>query len=250
LNEDILEVNNTAGAGENPAPVNSSPAKGFKLDWQDMEISLKKGRFTHTLSRPAAELILAREKELENEIPIGKDGGYKLPDPTAQEDVDAKYYDQIVVKTEGYPGSVPGYHKAAAFQGLYQREIYVDEDADIFADEVAVIEEIGGGDDPDFTIQHIMRQPTEQELKRWRRRSANSEIKPGKRGKQKLVTTSNLPAAMEFYGLWLVRIEGATVGGAACSPDRRDEFIAQVDPLIQRKVVSTFAGEFNDELTD
>jgi hypothetical protein len=245
LNEENREIENTPGKGDIPIP-----AAGYKLDWQDAEIRLKKGRFIHTLSRPGADLIRARERELESEIPIGRDGGYKLPDPTAQEDVDAKYYDQIVVKTEGYESTVPGYHKAAAFQGLYRREIYVDEETDIFADEVPVLEEIGSGDEPDFTIRHIMRQPTEGELKRYRRRAANTEIKPGKRGKQKLVTTSNLPAAMEYYKLWLVRIEGAHISGQVFTPELRDEFIALVDPLIQRKVVSTFAGEFNDELTD
>jgi hypothetical protein len=224
--------------------------KAYKLDWQEAEIRLARGRFTHTLSRPSPEMTIAREDELQPEIPIAKDGSFALPDSTAQEETDAKYYDRIVIKTGGYTAEAPTAHKAAAFQGLFRREIYLDPGCDIFGDEVTIIEEIGGAEEPDFTVLHVLRQPTEAELKKCRQGSSGGRLLPDKRGRQKLVTSSNLRSAMRFYNTWLVRIEGATAGGNAFSPDKRDEFVALVDPLIQRKVVTVLVDELTGGLLD
>lgn len=233
-----------------PPDIGGEP-KAYKLDWQDAEIRLARGRFTHTLSRPSAEMMIAREDELQPEIPIAKDGSFALPDSTAQEETDAKYYDRIVIKTEGYTAEVPTAHKAAAFQGLFRREIYIDPGSDIFGDEVTIIEEIGGSDEPDFTLRHTLRQPTEAELKKCRQGSSGGRLLPDKRGRQKLVTSSNLRSAMRFYNTWLVRIEGATAGeNNTFSPDKRDEFVALVDPLIQRKVVTVLVDELTGGLLD
>lgn len=253
MNEEILEIEDRGqdasetsfGAGRMPALQGA-----YKLDWQDAEIRLSKGRFSHTLSRPSAEMIMTREDELTSEIPIAKDGSFSLPDSTAYEETDAGYYDRIVVKTEGYKGVVPTAHKAAAFQGLFRREIYLDPECDIFADEMTVIEEIGGGDEPDFVIRHTLRQPTEAELKKCRQANSGGKLMPGKRGRQKLVTSSNLRSAMRYYSTWLVRLDGATVGGSAFSPDKREEFVALVDPLIQRKVVNVLVDELTGSLLD
>lgn len=223
----------------------------FKLDWETTEIDLAKGRFVHTLKRPDPELILKRDDELQTAIPIAKDGSYSMPDPTLNDEVDAKYYDAIAVSATGYTGEIPELHKAKAFQGLYLREIDVAEDADIFADEVPVIEEIGGGVVPDFTITHVMRQPTESEIKAYRRKmSVTHEVKPGKRGRQSLVSRSNLKLAMQYYALWLVRIEGATVNDETYCERNRDIFLQTVDPIIQRHVVTAFANAITNELLD
>jgi hypothetical protein len=246
LNEEVLEIEETPVA----KPASGGTLLSFKLDWQDSEIRLAKGRFTHMLSRPTPEMMIAREDELQPEIPIAKDGSFALPDATAQEETDAQYYDRIVIKTDGYQGAVPVPHKAAAFQGLFRREIYLDPECDIFGDEITILEEIGAGDEPDFIIRHTLRQPTEAELKKCRQSSSGGRLLPDKRGRQKLVTSSNLRSSMRFYNSWLVRIEGATAGGAVYSPEKREEFIAQVDPLIQRKVVSTLVDELTGGLLD
>jgi hypothetical protein len=249
LNEEVLEIEEERGLVA--AGVASRPAQpGFKLDWQESEIQLAKGRYLHTLSRPIPEMILAREAELQPEIPIAKDGSFALPDVTAQEETDAKYYDRIVIRTEGYKSEVPTAHKAAAFQGLFRREIYLDPECDIFGDEVTILEEIGGVDEPDFTIRHILRQPAESELKKFRQSSSGGRLLPDKRGRQKLVTSSSLRSAMRFYSLLLVKLEGANAGDSPFSADKRDEFIALVDPLIQRKVVSVLVDELVGGLLD
>jgi hypothetical protein len=245
LNEEILEIEENAGHNAR-APSSSA----YKLDWQDAEIRLSKGRFSHTLSRPSAEMIIAREDEIQSEIPIAKDGSFSLPDSTVSEETDAKYYDLIAVKTDGYKGTIPTAHKAAAFLGLFRREIYLDPDCDIFGDEVTVLEEIGSGDEPDFTIRHTLRQPTEAELKKCRQANSGGRLMPDKRGRQKLVTSSNLRSAMRYYNTWLVRIDGATAGGSAFSSDKRDEFVDLVDPLIQRKVVNVLVDELTGSLLD
>lgn len=238
-------------AANAPASLTSVVADegAYRLDWDQTTIDLGKGRKL-TLRRPTHEQILARENELQSEIPIGKDGGYALPDPTINEAIDAKYFDLVNTGAEGYAGEIPEQHKAAAFTGLYQREIYVDEDFDLSQEQVPVIEEIGSGVEPDFTIVHVMRQPTEAELKLYRRKSSAGEIKPGKRGRQKFVTQSNLKTAMSFYSQWLIRIDGASLEGRLCSEAERAAFIAHVDPLIQRQVTNAVVEAFTAKLSD
>lgn len=224
--------------------------KLFKLDWDSTDIRLAKGRFVHTLKRPDAEMVLDRERTIPNEIPLGKDGSYAIPDPTATEATDAKFYDKIAVEADGYGDrEIPVSHKAAAFQGLYVRDIYVDEDQDLFADEIIVTEEIGPSDDPEFVIRHVL-SVDEQRLQKARRKFAGGRLEHDRRGRQKYVAEQNLAASMEFYRAWLVRIDGATVNGEEFSAENRDQFIATVDPLIQRKVVRTLVDELTGRLLD
>lgn len=216
----------------------------YPLDWETQEVRLAEGRFVHTVRRPTVEVIFERDKNMQSEIPIGKDGSYSLPDPTATEDVDVKLYDAIALSATGYTGEVPASHKSTVITGLYRREVYVDEDVDIFADTVPVTEEIGSGDEPEFTITHLMRQPTEDELKKYRRKNSAGEIKPGKRGKQRVVTKSNLKLAVEYYDLWIEQIDGV------CLLAENGEYTANVDPLIKRLVVQTLVEELSGKLLD
>lgn len=223
----------------------------FPLDWNTTAVRLAKGRFVHTLRRPTAEMIFAREEEIQVDIQIGKDGSYRLPDPTETEETDAKYYEQICENVEGYGDrGVPQAHKAAAFQGLYTREIYVDDETDVFADEIPVLEEFGSGDDPEFVITHVMRQPDETELRRLRKLINTGEVKPGKRGRQRYVTNSNLKRLTLAYGQLVERIEGATVAGETFSDEKHAAFVAHVDPLIQRKVVVALVNAVAGGLLD
>lgn len=231
--------------------VGVSPTSLYKLDWESIEVTLAKGRFTHILRRPTAEQILKREDDLQQEIPIRPDGSYSLPDPTLGEAVDAKLYDEIVVEAQGYTDAVWDVHKSHAVQAIYRREVELEEGADPFGEEIAIIEEIGSGDLPDFTVRHVMRRPSQSELDSYRRKSAaGSQIKPGKRGRQVLVTKSNLKHLIPFYDLWLVRVEGATVGGETFTDATRADFLAAVDPLIKRRVVAELAEAISAALRD
>jgi hypothetical protein len=225
--------------------------ENYKLDWETAEISLAKGRFVHTLRRPDPEVILGRDKEIEIEIPIAKDGSYSIPDPTETEEIDARCYEKIMVGATGYGDrSIPTQHKAAAFQGLYVREIDVDEDCDIFGDEISVIEEIGRDDDPDFTIVHVIAQPDEAELRKLRKKLNSGRMVPAKRGRHNFVRSSGLRAAMECYSRWLKRIDGATVAGETFSAENRAAFIHHVDPLIQMRVVTSVVEKLTGKLLD
>lgn len=234
---------------QNDAPT-SGANKPFKLDWETMDVKLKRGRFTHTLRRPDVDLILERDKEIELEIPIAKDGSYALPDPTETEDIDARYFERIKEGVTGYDGEPPTQHKAAAFQGLYVREIYVDEDADLYGDEIPVREEIGGDDDPDFVVVHVIAQPDEDVLRKIRRKLNNGRLAPEKRGRHKFVRSSSLRASMEFYAKHIRRIDGATVAGETCNAENLSAFVATVDPLIQQKVVTVLVEELTSKLLD
>jgi len=232
-------------------PMNSEESKLYPLDWKTTDVKLAKGRFTHTVSRPLADLMIERENELNTETPIAKDGSYDLPDETAMEEVDAKYYEKIKINAEGYGDrDIPTLHKAKAFQSLFVREIYVDDDCDIFDEEIEVIEEVGSGDEADFTIGHILRQPEEKELRKIRQSFRGGKLAPDKRGRQKFVEKSNLRKAMMYYSTYIVRIKGASVGDEKFSPERRAEFIANVNPLIQRRVVKALVEKLTGSLLD
>lgn len=248
MNNNILTIErDEPGAGDASALPVKKPAV-YPLDWDTTTVRLKEGRFAHTLRRPTPAEIFERDAELQSDIPIAKDGSFSMPDPTASEDVDAKYYDRLLVGADGYSSDVPASHKAAAFQGLYMREIYIDDEADPFADEVRVIEEIGQGDEPDWTIVHVMRQPTESELKRYRRRSSQGEIKPGKRGKQRFVSRSTLKNSVEHYDLWVQNVLGVRLDKTpdADVPAR----VATVDPLIKKQVVGVLVDAIAGSLLD
>lgn len=236
-------------AGDEETRSLSLPVLTYRLDWRDTEIDFGKGR-THTLRRPTAEEVLERERDLQTEIPVGRDGSYQLPDPTANEATDAKLFDKICIASQGYTGEVPEQHKSTAVAGLYRREIYVDENYDLAQEEIPVIEEIGGDAEPDFTVVHVMRMPTEGELKLYRRKSTGGEVKPGKRGRQIFKTSSNLKTAMSFYAQWLIRIEGAAVGEEAAQSLPLPVLTAHVDPLIQRQVVNAVVEAVTAKLSD
>jgi hypothetical protein len=226
--------------------------KLYKLDWETAEINLAKGRFVHTLRRPDHDMLLERDKEIAVEIPIAKDGSYSLPDPTETEEIDAKYCAKIRVgEPTGYDGrSIPTNHAAAAFQGLYRREIYIPEGCDILGSEITVLEEIGGGDDPDFVITHVIAQPDESDLRKLRKKLSNGQLVPDKRGRQKFVRPSSLKTTMQHYSSWMKRVDGATVGDQTYSADNREAFLAHVDPLIQQRVVSVVVEELTGKLLD
>lgn len=229
----------------------SLPENGYKLDWKDIEIKLAGGRSV-TLRRPTQDEILKRDGELQSEIPIGTDGSYALPDPTINEETDAKYFDLVKISDTGFADGRPllEMQKAKIFNELYAREIYVDEDYVLGDEPIPVLEEIGKGVEPDHTIMHLMRVPAESEIKQYRRKSAGGELRPGKRGRQKFVTQSNLRTAMSFYASWMVGIEGATVAGESHEAANHAAFVDNVDPLIQRQVVNAVVEMFTAKLSD
>ena len=225
--------------------------KLYPLDWETTDVKLAKGRFVHTLARPSNELLLEREDELETEITIAKDGSYSLPDSAAQEAIDAKYHEKVCENSTGYGDrQIPQTHRAAAFQGLFQSEIEADEDADIFDDEIKIVEEIGGSDDPDFTVIHTLRMPDEKELGKIRKIFRAGRIAPEKRGRQKLITPSNLRKAMFYYSQYITRIDGASVGGEKLRDGNLAVFVAHVNPLVQRGVVKAMVEKLTGDLLD
>lgn len=221
----------------------------YPLDWTKTNVALH-GGCVAVVRRPTNDEILERESEMQVEVPMGKDGGFAIPDPTLNDEIDAKYFDLFKIEVTGFKGTMMEQHKAEALKGMLQREVYVDEDFELDHETVPVLEEIGNGVEPDFTVLHTMRPPTESELKLYRRKSANGEIKPGKRGRQKFVSRSNLKAAMSFYAQWLVEITGATIDGKGWTDEDRAVFIAHVNPLVQRQVVDAVVEAYTVKLSD
>lgn len=218
----------------------------FPLDWQDTEIQL--GKFRHRVRRPTAEEIFERETKLTIEIEIGRDGSYSLPDPASEDDANAWLYDKIALDAHGYPADIPTLHKSAVVQALYRHDFYLDENANPFDDEIRVVEEIEG--DQTIEVHHIFRQPSESELRSYRRRMQSGSIRPGRRGKQMFVMKSTLRSATEFYDQWLRHITNVTIDGQTFSEENRREFLAAIDPLIKRSAVTAFANFILASLQD
>lgn len=242
----MIDEMNEAGTEES---VKTLPGR-FPLDWKTQEIRLGKGRFTHTVRRPTIDEIFARDAELEAEIEIGRAGEYSIPDPTINDRVDAKFYDLIALGNTGYPDAVPTTHKAAVFNALYRREVELAEDATALDAEIAITEEIGTGPEPEFTVTHTLRQPSEEQIRRYRQRAAAGIITPGKRGRQIFKGRSILKPAVAFYDELVESITGATVGGQEYSADTRAEFLTAVDPLIKQAVVKKLFEAVNQSLLD
>ena len=260
INDEILNLGNkvdqTVSTGVSMKDVQAEVekqktlAKLYPLDWKTTDVKLAKGRFVHTLGRPSNELLLRRADELEVEVPIAKDGSYAIPDATEQEEIDARYSEEIRIETTGYNGTIPTSHSSAAFQGLFQREIYVDPDCDIFGDEIIVLEEIGGDDEPDFVIKHIVRSPEEKELKKIRQKLNNGRLHPDKRGRQKYIEKAKLRSMMDYYSSWFLRMEGAKIDERQYSPERREEFVNETNALTQMAVVKAVVQELTGNLLD
>ena len=220
----------------------------YPLDWKTTEVKLGGGKLRAELRRPTLAELMERDGDLQVPVELAKDGSYKLPDPTATDDVDIRLFDQV--NTNPDAAFAPRV-KAAFIRGLYKREVYVDEEkASPFDSEITVFEEVGG-DPPAFTIEHRFRQPTEEELRSYRRRMQTGEVKPGKRGRQQFITRSNLRAAIEFYDKWIVGIEGTKLDPPTDNYVwETTELAANVDPLIKRMVVQEFAGFILEALQD
>lgn len=207
----------------------------YRLDWETTDVVLgmepyrvgkkeyrpfPKGRFTHTLRRPTHDQIF----EHDNALRIKAAAVSKLRSASRTEDpttsANLRLYDEIVVSVSGYSlelGSfgrvrVPDDHKVAAVQKLYERVVYVSND--LWAeDEIVVIEESGKYAERPFQIKHVLREPTESELKLYYRQT-------------RVARKSTLTCSMDLYESCLLRLEGA----------EGDPTL--VDPIIQREVVS------------
>lgn len=232
------------------APARS--VNGFKLDWETWRITMGGGRFAYEFGRPTHADIFARSESVAREIEIGRDNSYKLPDPTVGEDIDAAFFDTMIKEVVGFDGrEVPQRFKAAAVSSLYSREIDLDEGCDIFDDELVIVESIGTGDEPDFVIKHSLRTPTEDELRRYRRRSVAGEVKPGKRGRQIFKPRPTLKAAVEFYDLLFQGIDGVYIGdGQRFDESNRAAFVEFVDPIIKDMVIDLLVSKLTDALSD
>lgn len=193
----------------------------YPLDWKTQEIELGQGRSV-TVRHPKPDEILERDRKL---MTIGCSVNI--------DKIDAMCFDLVKIKANGFDGELFEPQKAKIFNGIYMRRIYVRDDWDQQAP-VPVIEEIGspGFSEPDFTITHLCRRPSEGEIELWRKLPARLSLASAASHNLSL-----MKPAMRFYAKWLVRIDGASVTGQLYTDDRRSDFINHVDPLIQRRVV-------------
>lgn len=221
-----------------------SEVKPFKLDWKDTEVHLYKGKFKHFLRRAEAEEILEWQEKLTSEVSISKDGSIPLVAESAQDEkANAEFYDKIKLKeAEGYNGRpVPDSHKSAAVKKLYERTVWIDEDADIFGEEILIHEVLGDPNNPIALIKHFLKNPMfdDAKLRRIKNTINGGVMQTDRKGGKKIVGNKPVRKTHAFYFENFLRIENVTVNDKTL-----------VDPLIAHLIVSVMVRELTDALSD
>lgn len=213
----------------------------------------------HKLRKPTLAELIEREKQ----------SAYEMIEVSSREDelrvedeaANCRLWDKLVVAVKGYDGQHdwrpltdeekakmrPG-HKSTAIKGLYLGECAIEDDgAGISLGEQTwtVVQTIAGA----YTIRHTLREPTEAERVRFKRTAASTQnVKGTKRAHVRVV--GNLGAYVELFDALWQGCEGATVGEHPFSPERRADFLAAIDPVWKRQIVSTLTGALEAALQD
>jgi hypothetical protein len=230
-------------------PESRETAKQYKLDWETSEIKLGKGKYSHTVKRPSYEQLLQRERALQTEIRIAKDGSITLPDDSSEISANAALYDQIKVSADGYPSddNISAFHKSAVIKGLYQSVIEIDADSSVFDSAITIRQEIGGDEfAPEFTVLHFLRQPSESELRDFKLRTNQNQLVTGKRGQQTMRIKSTLKTSVDFYDKVFERIAGVEYHYTS----DMSAALATIDALVKAQVISVVVNELTGALLD
>lgn len=244
FNELFDKDENTNLSLDQPAPYN--------LNWRTFEVKFDGGR-SHIFNKPAPEKVVEWDESNISETSFTRDGKPKMSSDEAQEKTltaNSQFYDQFISEYKGYKNEPTSFHKSKAVEKLYDHLIYLKDGQDIFDEEVTIIELIGDEDNPLAIIEHTFSQPEEKLLRKMNAAINNRKPEHEKRGRMKLVEVPWIRKAMAFYGQCLVRISGAVVGDQSFSPEIRQTFIQNIDPLIQKRIVSYFVGRLTGALQD
>lgn len=252
----------------------------YQLDFPEREVEfLAAGRYrvAHRLKRPKFSQLKEREARIRNEaITVSKEETRSI---YSEREANVWLWDQIAIQIRGYDigdgdsevwrdvqiigKAIPAAHKIAAVETLYavsarlSPPVETEEGGNgggfrlLGGSEIDVILEIGSEKEPDFTVHHKLRNPSESEWNKYL--AGNSEVRevrtPGSREKQRRVKViRNLTADVELYNATFIGIEGAMAGGATFSPDKRDAFLQEIDPVHKQIVVQAISESLQIEL--
>lgn len=259
-----------------PPPTISTP-KLYPLDQTEFEIEIVAGKhiLSHKLGKPTLTQLMERESQshYETEAISNEEERVSADDEMAN----ARLWDAIATGVKGYrvnkaDGSpvgdwrpltdelkraIPATHKAAAVRGMYQFTCETetggdDEGFTLAAEDWTIKQTFGDADFPDYVVRHILRTPTENERREFKRKSSDVRFSKGQR-KLKTKVVTHLKAHVELYDLLTTDIQGATwdSGSATNHQVKMDKVdLKIIDPIWKRSVIDCLMREFEAGLSD
>lgn len=242
----------------------------YPLDDQTIETSLTVAGITvrHKFNRPTKQQLIERDSRVRCEETTLDDGqietiydddlaNIRLWDETATEvagyDMGDHNLDWVPV-TEQVRSLMPSEHKIRAVEAMYLCSAVVEKASTngggfplMGATEVSVQLNIGDMDDPSYTLNHVLRRPTESEWTAYRRGIQRILQVRGTKHPRYMMQ-ANLGTAVAFYDALLIRIEGATIDGQPFSAETREAFVRAVDPMHKRVITRAFADHWGADL--
>lgn len=220
---------------------------------------------SHRLRKPTLQELVDREKAINLEIVETSNREEQIV--TDDDAANCQLWDRLIVEIKGYAGMPdwqpvsdqqkaamrPG-HKRTAIVAMYAGSAQIvgsDEDEISLSMDTWTIQQLVGpdADNPLYTIDHVLREPTESERAKFKRNASKvSFVRGAKRPRTKI--GADLRAYVEIYDALVTSIDGGTVGGKAFKDADRGPFLAAIDPTWKRVIVQTLMNAIEAALLD
>lgn len=241
----------------------------FDLEFCEVQFNARPGADTptvvaHRLRKPTIAELVEREKAINLEIVETTAREEQIV--TDDEAATCKLWNKLILEVRGYRGAQdwrpladeekaamrPG-HKTMAVRAMYAGSCAVEDEGveiGIGADTWTVKQSIGISEEqPDYTVLHVLREPTESERNQFRRSASKvSFIRGSKRARTRI--NQDLTAFVKMYDALVVNVIGGTVGGKPFSECDRTQFLTAIDPTWKRLIVQTLMNAVEAALLD
>lgn len=235
----------------------------------DVQINARPGSdnpviITHRLRKPTLSELLDREKAINLEIVEESNREERIV--TDDELATCQLWDKLILEVKGYKG-IPDFraltdsekqtmragHKTTAIRAMYAGSATVvgDEDEVSLGANSWTIRQLVGPDqdNPIYSIDHILREPTENERAKFKRTASKiSFVRGAKRPRTKI--GADLKVYVDMYDLLVTDVQGGTVKDKTFDQIERGAFIAAIDPTWKRVIVQTLMNALEASLLD
>lgn len=220
---------------------------------------------SHRLRKPTLQELIDREKAINLEIVETSNREEQIV--TDDDAANCQLWDRLIVEVKGYAGVTdwqsltdsqkaqmrPG-HKRTAIVAMYAGSAQVvggeDDEISLAMDSWTIRQLVGpDAENPIYTIDHVLREPTESERAKFKRNASKvSFVRGAKRPRTKI--GADLRAYVEIYDALVTSIDGGTVAGKTLAESDRTAFLAAIDPTWKRVIVQTLMNAIEAALLD
>lgn len=220
---------------------------------------------SHKLRKPTLQELLDREKAISLEIVETSNREEQIV--TDDDSANCQLWDRLIVEIKGYAG-IPDWqpisdqqkmgmrpgHKRTSIVAMYAGSAQIiggDEDEISLSMDTWTIRQMVGpdADNPLYTIDHVLREPTESERAKFKRNASKvSFVRGAKRARTKI--GADLRAYVEIYDALVTSIDGGMVAGKTFKDSERGPFLAAIDPTWKRVIVQTLMNAIEAALLD